>query len=144
MSEAKNGDTVKVYYTGTLEDGTVFDSSKERDPLQFTLGKGQLIKGFEEAVIGMFVGETKSVRIPSDEAYGSHREDLLLKFNKSDFPPDIEPKGGLVINLVSPDGRNLLATITEISGDAVTLDANHPLAGKDLTFNIDLVEVEIG
>jgi peptidylprolyl isomerase len=144
MSEAKNGDTVKVHYTGTLEDGTVFDSSKERDPLQFTLGKGQLIKGFEEAVIGMSVGETKSVRIPSDEAYGSHREDLLLKFNKSDFPPDIEPKGGLVINLVSPDGRNLLATITEISGDSVTLDANHPLAGKDLTFNIDLVEVEIG
>jgi len=144
MSEAKNGDTVKVYYTGTLEDGTVFDSSKERDPLQFTLGKGQLIKGFEEAVIGMSIGETKSVKIPSDEAYGSHREDLLLKFNKSDFPPDIEPKGGLVINLVSPDGRNLLATITEISGDSVTLDANHPLAGKDLTFNIDLVEVEIG
>ena len=141
MSEAKNGDTVKVHYTGTLEDGTVFDSSKERDPLQFTLGKGQLIKGFEEAVIGMSVGETKSVRIPSDEAYGSHREDLLLKFNKSDFPPDIEPKGGLVINLVSPDGRNLLATITEISGDSITLDANHPLAGKDLTFNIDLVEI---
>ncbi len=141
MSEAKNGDTVKVHYTGTLEDGTVFDSSKERDPLQFTLGKGQLIKGFEEAVIGMSVGETKSLRIPSDEAYGSHREDLLLKFNKSDFPPDIEPKGGLVINLVSPDGRNLLATITEISGDSITLDANHPLAGKDLTFNIDLVEI---
>jgi peptidylprolyl isomerase len=141
MSEAKNGDTVKVHYTGTLEDGTVFDSSKERDPLQFTLGKGQLIKGFEEAVIGMSIGETKSVKIPSDEAYGSHREDLLLKFNKSDFPPDIEPKGGLVINLVSPDGRNLLATITEISGDSVTLDANHPLAGKDLTFNIDLVEI---
>ena len=141
MSEAKNGDTVKVHYTGTLEDGSVFDSSKERDPLQFILGKGQLIKGFEEAVIGMSVGETKSVRIPSDEAYGSHREDLLLKFNKSDIPPDIEPKGGLVINLVSPDGRNLLATITEISGDSVTLDANHPLAGKDLTFNIDLVEI---
>ena len=144
MAEAKNGDTVMVHYTGTLEDGTIFDSSIDREPLQFTLGKGQLIKGFEEAVIGMSVGETKSVRIPSDEAYGSHREDLLLKFNKSDFPPDIEPKGGLVINLVSPDGRNLLATITEISGDSVTLDANHPLAGKDLTFNIDLVEVEIG
>jgi len=141
MSEAKNGDTVKVHYTGTLEDGSIFDSSKEREPLQFTLGKGQLIKGFEEAVIGMSVGETKSVRIPSDEAYGSHREDLLLKFNKSDIPPDIEPQGGLVIHLVSPDGRNLLATITEISGDSVTLDANHPLAGKDLTFNIDLVEI---
>ena len=141
MPEAKNGDTVKVHYTGTLEDGSVFDSSKERDPLQFTLGKGQLIKGFEEAVIGMSAGETKSVRIPADEAYGSHREDLLLKFNKSDIPPDIEPKGGLVINLVSPDGRNLLATITEISGDSITLDANHPLAGKDLTFNIEIVEI---
>jgi FKBP-type peptidyl-prolyl cis-trans isomerase 2 len=141
MSEAKNGDIVKVHYTGTLEDGTVFDSSEEREPLQFIIGKGQLIKGFEEAVIGMSVGETKSVRIPSDEAYGSHREELLLKFNKSDFPPSIEPKEGLVINLVSPDGKTIFATIIEISGDSLTLDANHPLAGKDLTFNIDLVEI---
>jgi peptidylprolyl isomerase len=141
MLGAKNGDNVKVHYTGTLEDGTVFDSSKEREPLQFTLGKGQLIKGFEEAVIGMSVGETKLVRILSDEAYGSHRQELLLKFNKNDFPPDIEPKEGLVINLVSPEGRALLATIIEISEDSVTLDANHPLAGKNLTFNIDLVEI---
>lgn len=141
MSEAKNGDTVKVHYTGTLEDGTIFDSSEEREPLQFTLGQGQLIKGFEEAVIGMSVGETKAVRILSDGAYGSYREELLLKFNKTDFPANIEPQEGLVINLMSPDGRSMLATIIEISGNAITLDANHPLAGKDLTFNIDLIEI---
>jgi peptidylprolyl isomerase len=141
MSEAKNGDTVMVHYTGTLEDGTIFDSSIDREPLQVTLGKGQLIKGFEEAVIGMSVGETKAVRILSDDAYGSYREELLLKFNKTDFPENIEPKEGLVINLMSPDGRSMLAAIIEISGDSITLDANHPLAGKDLTFSIDLVEI---
>ncbi len=141
MSNAKDGDTVKVHYTGTLEDGTVFDSSKDRDPLQFTLGKGQLIKGFENAVLGMSIGETKTVRIPSNEAYGPRRDELILKFNKTDFPTNIEPKEGLVLNLRSPDGRTLMAEITEVSVDSVTLDANHPLAGRDLTFQIDLVEV---
>lgn len=141
MSMAKDGDTVKVHYTGTLEDGTVFDSSRDREPLQFTLGKGQLIKGFENAVLGMSIGETKTVTIPSNEAYGPHRDELVLKFNKSDFPPNIEPKEGLVLNLRSPDGRSMIAEITEVSGDSLTLDANHPLAEKDLTFKIDLVEV---
>ncbi|OGW51648.1 MAG: peptidylprolyl isomerase [Nitrospirae bacterium RBG_13_43_8] len=141
MSDAKQGDTVKVHYTGTLGDGTIFDSSIEREPLQFTLGKRQLIKGFEDAVIGMSVGETKSVSIPSEEAYGSRREEFLLKYTKADFPPNVEPKEGLVINLVNQDGRSIFATITEISGDAITADANHPLAGKDLTFKIDLVDI---
>ncbi|MFH1702797.1 MAG: peptidylprolyl isomerase [Nitrospirota bacterium] len=141
MSNAKDGDTVTVHYTGTLEDGTVFDSSKDRDPLQFTLGKGQLIKGFENAVLGMSIGETKTVRIPSNEAYGTRRDELILKFNKTDFPTNIEPKEGLVLNLRSPDGRTMMAEITEVSVDSVTLDANHPLAGRDLTFKIDLVEV---
>lgn len=141
MSDAKDGDTVKVHYTGTLEDGTVFDSSKDRGPLEFTLGKGQLIKGFESAVLGMSVGETKTVRIPSNEAYGPWRDELVLKFNKTDFPPDIEPIEGLVLNLRNPDGRSLAAQITKVSEDSVTLDANHPMAGKDLTFKIDLVEV---
>jgi peptidylprolyl isomerase len=141
MSDAKDGDTVKVHYTGTLEDGTVFDSSRDREPLEFTLGKGQLIKGFENAVLGMSTGETKTVRIPSNEAYGPRRDELLLKFNKTDFPPDIEPIEGLVLTLKNPDGRSLVARITEVSGDSVTLDANHPMAGKDLTFEIDLVEV---
>jgi len=142
MSMAKDGDDVKVHYTGSLDDGTVFDSSRDREPMQFTLGKGQLIKGFENAVTGMSVGEKKTVRILSNEAYGPHRDELILKFNKADFPPDIEPKEGLVLNLKSPDGRFLLAEITEVSGDSVTLDANHPLAGQDLTFEIDLVEVD--
>jgi peptidylprolyl isomerase len=141
MSQAKNGDNVKVHYTGTLEDGTVFDSSVDREPIQFTLGNGQLIKGFEDAVTGMSVGETKTVRISSNEAYGPHRDELILKFNKSDFPPSIEPKEGLVLNLRSQDGKSLMAEIKGISGDTVTLDGNHPLAGKDLTFKIELVEI---
>jgi peptidylprolyl isomerase len=141
MSDAKDGDTVKVHYTGTLEDGTVFDSSRDREPLEFTLGKGQLIKGFENAVLGMSIGETKTVRIPSNEAYGPRRDELLLKFSKTDFPPDMEPIEGLVLNLRNPDGRSLVARITEVSGDSVTLDANHPMAGNDLTFKIDLVEI---
>lgn len=141
MSKAKTGDTVMVHYTGTLEDGTVFDSSRSREPLQFTIGKGQLIKGFEDAVMGMSIGDTKTIKIPSDEAYGPHRNELILKFNKAEIPPSIEAKQGLVLQLKSPDGRVIAATITEISRDSVTLDANHPLAGKDLTFEIDLVEI---
>ncbi len=141
MSDAKEGDTVKVHYTGTLEDGTVFDSSRDHEPIEFTLGKGQIIKGFENAVLGMSIGETKTVRIPSNEAYGPRRDELLLKFNKTDFPPDIEPVKGLVLDLRNPDGRSLVARITEVSGDLVTLDANHPMSGKDLTFKIDLMEV---
>ncbi|MEW6418117.1 MAG: peptidylprolyl isomerase [Nitrospirota bacterium] len=141
MSGAKDGDTVKVHYTGTLEDGTVFDSSKDRGPLEFTIGKGQLIKGFENAVLGMSIGETKTVTVPSNEAYGPRKNELVLKFNKTDFPPDLDPVEGLVLNLKNPDGRSLVAQITEVSGDSVTLDANHPMAGKDLTFKIDLIEV---
>jgi peptidylprolyl isomerase len=141
MSQAKNGDNVKVHYTGTLEDGMVFDSSINREPIQFTLGNGQLIKGFEDAVTGMSVGETKTVRIPSSEAYGPYRDELILKFSKADFPSDIEPKEGLVLNLRTQDGRFLIAEIKGISGDAVTIDGNHPLAGKDLTFKIELVEI---
>ncbi|OHE55621.1 MAG: peptidylprolyl isomerase [Thermodesulfovibrio sp. RBG_19FT_COMBO_42_12] len=141
MSDAKEGDTIKVHYKGTLEDGTVFDSSRDDEPLEFTLGKGQIIKGFENAVLGMSIGETKTVRIPSNEAYGPRMDELLLKFNKTDFPPDIEPIEGLILDLRNPDGRTLVARIIEVSGDLVTLDANHPMAGKDLTFKIDLMEI---
>ncbi len=142
MEKVKDGDTVKVHYTGSLDDGTVFDSSVNREPLQFTLGKKQLIKGFEDAVLGMSVGETKTVTIPADEAYGTHRDELMIKFNKSDIPSNIELKMGLILQLQSTDGRALPATITEILEDSVTLDANHPLAGKDLTFKIDLIELQ--
>ena len=141
MSDAKEGDTIKVHYKGTLEDGTVFDSSRDDEPLEFTLGKGQIIKGFENAVLGMSIGETKTVRIPSNEAYGPRMDELLLKFDKTDFPPDIEPIEGLILDLRNPDGRTLVARIIEVSGDLVTLDANHPMAGKDLTFKIDLMEI---
>lgn len=141
MEKAQNGNNVKVHYTGTLEDGTVFDSSKDREPLQFTLGKGQLIKGFEDAVMGMSVGEAKTVKIPSDEAYGPRRDELLLRFDKADVPTSIEPREGLVLNLKDPSGRVMTAVIAEISEDSLTLDANHPLAGEDLTFKIDLVEI---
>jgi len=141
MSNAKNGDTVKVHYTDTLEDGTVFDSSAESEPLEFTLGNGQLIKGFEDAVLGMSVGEKKQVKISHDEAYGHRNDELILKVDRAAFPPSIEPREGLVLNLRSPDGRLIVAEIKEISGDSVTLDANHPLAGNDLTFEINLMEI---
>jgi len=141
MSNAKNGDTVKVHYTGTLEDGTVFDSSAESEPLEFTLGNGQLIKGFEDAVLGMSIGEKKQVKISYDETYGTRKDELILKFDRAAFPPSIEPREGLVLNLKSPEGRLIVAEIKEISGDSVTLDANHPLAGKDLTFEINLMEI---
>lgn len=141
MSKVQHGDTVKVHYTGTLEDGTVFDSSKDRDPLQFTLGKGQLIKGFEDAVMGMYVGETKTVTIPLDQAYGPRRDELMLKFEKAEIPQNIELSEGVVLHLENQQGRVIAAIITEVSENSVTLDANHPLAGEDLTFKIDLMEV---
>lgn len=141
MKSAETGSTVKVHYTGTLDDGNVFDSSKERGPLEFTIGNGQLINGFEEAVIGMEEGEKKKVKIPSDEAYGSRRDELVISVDKSQFPDNIEPSEGLPLSLKSPDGKIVNATITSVEDNSVTLDANHPLAGKDLTFDIELVEI---
>ena len=132
MSQAKNGDTVKVHYTGKLDDGTVFDTSVGRDPLIFMLGTGQLIPGFEEAIIGMSSGDNKTILIPSDKAYGPHRKEMVVAVAKNQFPEDIK------LNL---DGKVIIVTILEISDSAVTLDANHPLAGKDLTFDVQLVEI---
>jgi peptidylprolyl isomerase len=144
MKRAESGATVKVHYTGRLDDGTVFDSSRDREPLEFTLGKGWLIKGFEDAVLEMSAGETKTVRVPSDEAYGSHREELMLRVDRTHFPPSIEPREGLILNLRQPDGGIMEVAITEVSEDSVTLDANHPLAGKDLIFEIEMMEVSEG
>jgi peptidylprolyl isomerase len=141
MRQAENGDTVRVHYTGRLDDGTIFDSSRDRESIKFTLGRGQLIKGFEDAVVGMSVGEVKTVRIPSDEAYGPHREELVLRVPRAQFPPNIEPRKGLALSIRQPDGGIMEVEITEVSEDSVTLDANHPLAGKDLTFEIELVEI---
>lgn len=143
LSKVKDGDTVKVHYTGTLtEDGTVFDSSREREPLEFTLGEGKLIPGFEQAVIGMEVGDDTTVEIESEDAYGQRREDLELEVAKSDLPDNIDPQVGMQLQMQQQEnGQAIPVQITAVEDDYVKLDANHPLAGKDLTFDIELVEV---
>ncbi len=141
MAQAKNGDTVKVHYTGKLEDGTVFDSSLDRDPVEFTIGEGDLISGFERAVMGMESGDSKTITIPAEQGYGAHHEELVTEVEKDQFPPDIEAKVGQQLQLQSQDGRQMIVTVTEVSDSSVKLDANHPLAGKDLTFDLQLVEI---
>lgn len=141
MSKVKDGDTVKVHYTGTLTDGTVFDTSEEREPLEFTLGQGQLIPGFEKAVVGMNVGDSTEVEIPSDDAYGEAREDLVISVPKDQLPDDVEPQVGMQLQVNQQDGQPIPVRITEVGKENLTLDANHPLAGQDLKFEIELVEV---
>lgn len=141
MAQAKNGDTVKVHYTGKLDDGTEFDSSNGNSPLEFTLGEGELIPGFEEAVVGMSPGESKTVRIASDQAYGPHQEEMVLVVERDQFPPHITPHLGQQLELRHPDGQAVSVTVTEVSPTGITLDANHPLAGQDLIFDIELVEI---
>ena len=141
MARAKYGDTVKVHYTGRLDDGTVFDTSADGDPLQFTIGSGQIIPGFEQAVVGMNPGESKTVKIPAEDAYGQRREDLIIEVEKSQLPEGLKPEVGLQLQSRQPDGRIVVLTIADMTESHVTLDANHPLAGKDLTFEIQLVEI---
>jgi peptidylprolyl isomerase len=141
MKSAGCGNTVKVHYTGILDDGNVFDSSRERDPLEFIIGDGQMIPGFEKAVTGMNIGDIKTVKITANEAYGAHRDELVMKISRSQFPDNIVPIAGLQLSLKSPEGRIVNAAITSVEGDSVLLDANHPLAGKDLTFDIELIEI---
>jgi FKBP-type peptidyl-prolyl cis-trans isomerase 2 len=141
MTQAKQGDTVKVHYTGTLEDGTQFDSSQGRDPLEFTLGGGNLIPGFENAVIGMCAGDSKSVTIPADQAYGPHREHLTQNVPRSAMPEDIELSEGMVLHAEGPEGQSLSFTVLSFDQESVKVDGNHPLAGKDLTFALSLVEI---
>ena len=138
---AKDGDIVDIHYTGMLEDGSEFDSSEGKDPLQFTLGAGQMIPGFENAVRGMKVGETKTVTIPAAEAYGPHDDELVMEINRDELPEDLEPEVGLQIGVTYKGGQQGSATITEVTETTVTLDANHFLAGKDLTFKIKLVKI---
>jgi len=133
---AKSGDTVKVNYTGRLADGTVFDTSIGGEPLEFTLGEGRLIPGFEQAVTGMQVGESKTVTIPVDKAYGPRRDDLIVEIGRDNLSPDIKPEVGMQLQ-----GSQRVVTIIKVSESTVTIDANHPLAGQDLTFDIELVEI---
>lgn len=141
MSKAESGNTVKVHYTGKLSDGAVFDTSMDREPLEFSIGNEQVIPGFEDAVIGMAPGEKKTITIPSGDAYGPHRSDLVVDIQKDQVPPDISPEPGLQLQLRQQDGSVINVTVTNITDASVTLDANHPLAGKDLTFEIELVEI---
>lgn len=141
MSTIKNGDTVKVHYTGTLDNGEIFDSSINRDPLQFTLGQGQLIPGFEKAVIGLGVGDVTTANIPSTEAYGEHNPQMEITIEKAQLPEGMEPEVGLQLQLNQPDGQPIPCQVTKVEGEQVTIDANHPLAGKDLTFNIEIVSI---
>lgn len=141
MAQARQGDTVKVHYTGRLADGTVFDCSQGGEPLEFTLGEGRLIPGFEQAVLGMEPGQTRTAEIPADSAYGPRRPELVFRLDRELFPPHIEPEPGLQLRLGRPDGSEILALVAEVTEDAVTLDANHPLAGQDLFFEIELVGI---
>lgn len=144
MNTAENGNTVKVHYTGKLkEDGTVFDSSLQRnEPLEFTIGQGNMIPGFEKAVSGMKEGDTKVADIPVASAYGERREDMVLQVPKKDVPENIDPEVGQRLAVQQKDGESIPVTITSVSEEGITLDANHPLAGKDLIFEIELLEVK--
>lgn len=141
-AQAKKGDKVKVHYHGRLNDGTTFDSSQDRPPLEFEVGSGMVIKGFDDGVTGMAVGEKKTISIPSEDAYGARQEEMVIEFPKTNFPPDIEPEIGMTLNMHSENGQELPVVITEVNEDIVILDANHPLAGQDLIFDIELVDLK--
>lgn len=138
---ATNGDTVRIHYTGTLEDGTRFDSSEGREPLEFTLGSGQVIPGFDAGVAGMEPGQTKTIQIPAAEAYGPRREEMMLQVGAEQFPEGMEPEVGQQLQLNQPDGQAVVVRVAEVTDEGVTLDANHPLAGEDLTFELTLAEI---
>lgn len=140
-SRAEVGDTVAVHYTGSLGNGTVFDSSAGREPLRFVLGEGRVIRGFEQATLGMSVGEFRTVVIPADEAYGPYLDELVVAKTWSELPPNWEPQPGDQLPRTQADGRVIYATVVEVTEDGVILDENHRLAGKDLTFEIELVEI---
>ena len=142
MPQAQKGDTVSVHYTGKLSDGSVFDSSENRDPLEFEIGAGQVIKGFDEGVTGMKPGDTKTIEIPADEAYGQYRDEMVVVVSSEQFSEDVKPEVGQIYEIPQPNNQIITAQITEIEGENITLDANHPLAGKDLTFDLELVGIK--
>lgn len=141
MAQAKNGDKVTVHYTGKLSDGTIFDTSEGGKPLSFTLGSGQVIPGFEDAALGMQEGDSKTVTIPEEKAYGSYDAEKVIDFPADRIPPEIEPEVGMQLQLQGQEGQPVVVRVTEITEDHVRLDANPPLAGKDLTFDIELVTI---
>lgn len=142
MSIAKDGDLVAVNYVGTFDDGSIFDSTEGMAPFEFTLGTGETIPGFENGVVGMQVGEVKTLNIPAAEAYGEYMDDLVVPVPKEDFPSDLEPEVGMELTAGDPNGEEMLLTVIEILDDVIVVDANHPLAGEDLTFQITLMEIK--
>lgn len=141
MSVVTKGNTVKVHYTGKLKDGTIFDSSENREPLEFVVGDGKMIKGFDAAVHGMAVGDDKSVTIPSAEAYGEKREDMILDVPLDQVPEEIKPEVGMDLSIQNQMGQPTPVKVVHVDEEKITLDANHPLAGEDLVFDIKLVEI---
>ena len=141
MSKVKDGDTVKVHYTGKLENGEVFDTSREQEPFEFTVGNKAVIPGFEKGVVGMEVGDTKTIEIPPEEAYGVKQDQLVVEVNKSEFPDEITPAIGQRLQIRQQDGNPIIVTITDLTEDIITLDANHPLAGYTLFFDVELVDI---
>lgn len=140
--QAKQGDTVHVHYKGSLEDGTVFDSSEGSEPLQFTIGSGDVIPGFEEAIVGMDLGDHKQTTIPADQAYGARREELVFQVEREQLPPNSDVSVGDFLRIGFPDGRTANVQVAEMDDASVTLDANHPLAGKTLVFDLTLVSID--
>ncbi|MEZ5952748.1 MAG: peptidylprolyl isomerase [Hyphomonas sp.] len=142
MTEVKNGDTVHIHYTGTLDDGTVFDSSQGRDPLAFQVGAGQIIPGLDAAIPGMAVGDKKTVNVPCDEAYGQVNPGMRQDVPRAEIPPEIPTDVGTRLQMQGQNGEVIPVVIVAATEAAITLDANHPLAGKDLTFAIELVSIQ--
>ncbi len=141
MAAAEQGNTVRVHYSGFLNDGTIFDSSLERDPLELTIGEKMVIPGFEAAVLGMEIGGTKTVAIPPAEAYGERDEQMVAVIERSRVPDNIDPQPGAVLQITSPEGGDAQVVVTEVNDETITLDGNHPLAGKELIFELKLVEI---
>ncbi|MBL7473528.1 FKBP-type peptidyl-prolyl cis-trans isomerase [Robertkochia sediminum] len=141
MSQVKANDTVKVHYTGKLTNGQVFDSSLEREPLEFTLGKGMLIPGFENGILDMKVNEKKTIEIPAEQAYGDTREELIQEVPMSELPEEIKPEVGMQLISKAPDGREIPLMVSEVKEESIMVDANHPLAGKDLIFDVEVIEI---
>lgn len=142
MSKVKEKDTVKVHYTGKLANGEVFDSSADREPIEFTLGEGQIIPGFEKGIIDMAVEDKKTISVPVKEAYGERREELIQEVPKEQLPPEIKPEVGMALMSRTPEGQEMRVTVAEVKDDSIMIDANHPLAGEELTFEVQLVEIK--